>query len=96
VDGAADAVVSADWEGVEVADGCWYRLEGCRLFEGSVRAVLVVMSLVVAEDPQQMSLVPDQRVVEQFSAAATDPTLRVRVRAGGLDGTLQDPDAGRR
>jgi hypothetical protein len=35
----------ADSEGVEVADGCWYRLEGCRLFEGSVRAVLVLMSL---------------------------------------------------
>src|SRR5664279_5415345 len=41
-----------------------------------------------------MSLVPDQRVVEQFAGAAADPTLHDCVRAGGLDGTLQDPDAG--
>jgi hypothetical protein len=75
VDDAADAVVSADSAGVEVADGSWYRLEGCRLLEGSVRAVLVVMSLVVAVDSQQMSLVPDQRLVERFAAAATDPAF---------------------
>ena len=57
VDEAADAVVPSDSEGVEVGDGRWYRREGCRLLEGSVRAVLVVMSLVLAENPQQMSLV---------------------------------------
>src|SRR5664279_2389308 len=57
VDEAADAVVPADSEGVEVGDGRWYRLHGWRLVERSVRAVLVVMSLVLAENPQQMSLV---------------------------------------
>jgi hypothetical protein len=51
VDDAADAVVSADSQGVEVADGRWYRREGCRLLEGSVRAMIVVMSLVLAENP---------------------------------------------
>src|ERR1035437_938921 len=52
VDDAAGAVVSADSEGVEVGDGRWCRLEGCGLVEGSVRAVLVVMSFVFAENPQ--------------------------------------------
>ena len=52
VDDAAGAVVSADSEGVGVGDGRWCRLEGCRLVEGSVRAVLVVMGLVLAENPQ--------------------------------------------
>jgi hypothetical protein len=51
VDDAADAVVSADSQGVDVADGRWYRREGCRLLEGSVRAMIVVMSLVLAENP---------------------------------------------
>ena len=39
-----------------------------------------------------MSLVPDQRVVEQFAAAAADPTLHDRVRPRGLDRTAHDPD----
>ena len=50
MDDAAGAVVSADSEGVEVGDGRWCRLEGCGLVEGSVWAVLVVMSFVFAED----------------------------------------------
>ena len=52
VDDAAGAVVPSDSEGVEVGDGRWCRLEGCRLVEGSVWAVLVVMSFVFAENPQ--------------------------------------------
>ena len=52
VDDAAGAVVSADSEGVEVGEGRWCRFEGCRLVEGSVRAVVVVMSFVLAENRQ--------------------------------------------
>jgi hypothetical protein len=52
VDEAADAVESADSDGVEVADGRGYRLEGCRLLEGSVRAVGVVVGLVLTKDSQ--------------------------------------------
>ena len=62
--------------------------------EGAVRAVCVVVCLVLAEDRQEVALIPDQRAVEQFPAAATDPALRDRVRAGRLDWAAQDPDPG--
>jgi hypothetical protein len=67
-------------------------LKGCRLLEGSVRPVLVVVSLVLAKDPERMSLVPDHCLVEQFASAAADPAFDDRVRAGRSDGTAQDPD----
>jgi hypothetical protein len=59
-----------------------------------VRPVLVVVGLVFTKDPEQMPLVPDQRLVEEFASAAADPAFHDRVRAGCLDGAAQDPDAG--
>jgi hypothetical protein len=64
VEDAADSVAAVDSEGVEIGDGCWQRPERSGLFEGSVGTVLVVMGLVVAEDFEQVALVPDQGSVD--------------------------------
>jgi len=56
------------------------------LIKGPVGSVLVSMSLVLAEDVQQVALVPDQRPVEEFAAAAADPPFHDRVRPRCLDG----------
>jgi len=64
VEDAADSVAAVDSEGVEIGDGCWQRPEWSGLFEGSVGTVLVVMGLVVAEDFEQVALVPDQGSVD--------------------------------
>jgi hypothetical protein len=37
-----------------------------------VRPVLVVVGLVLAQDPPQVGLVPDQGPVEELAAAAAD------------------------
>jgi hypothetical protein len=41
--------------------------------QGAVRPVLVVVSLVLAQDPPQMVLVPDQGAVQELAAASSDP-----------------------
>jgi len=64
VEDAADSIATVDSEGVEIGDGCWQRTEWSGLFEGSVGTVLVVMGLVVAEDLEQMALIPDQGSVD--------------------------------
>ena len=81
-------------KGVEVSDRCWEGLAWRGLAEGAVRPVLVVLGLVLTKDVQQVELVPDQRLVEQFTSAAADPALHDRVRAGCSDGAAQDRDAG--
>ena len=50
VDDAAEPVVSADPNVVEVDDGCGERSERRGLVKGAVRPVLVVVSLVFAQD----------------------------------------------
>jgi hypothetical protein len=40
-----------------------------------VRAVLIVMGLVLAQDPPQMGQVPDEGPVEEFAAASADPAF---------------------
>jgi hypothetical protein len=49
---------------------------GCRRFQrrgtvqGAVRPVLIVVSFVLAQDPPQMGLVPDQGAVEELGQCA--------------------------
>ena len=93
-DDAADPVAALDGEGVEVSDRCWEGLEWRGLAEGAVWAVGVVVGLVVAQNPQQMLLVPDQCSVEEFASAAAYPAFHDRVRTGRPDGAAQDRDAG--
>jgi hypothetical protein len=38
--------------------------------QGAVRPVLIVVDLVIAQDPPQVGLVPDEGAVEEFTAAS--------------------------
>jgi hypothetical protein len=40
-----------------------------------VRPVLIVVDLVLAQDPPQMGLVPDEGPVEELAAASADPAF---------------------
>ena len=53
--------------------------------ERAVRPVLIVVGLVVPQDPPQMGLVPDEGAVEELAAASADPVFGDRVHAGRLD-----------
>jgi hypothetical protein len=86
VDDAADPVAAGNSGRVDVGDGCWEGPERSSLIKGPVGPVLVVMALVLAEDVQQVALVPDQRPVEEFAAAAAGPPLHDRVRPRGWMG----------
>jgi hypothetical protein len=59
--------------------GVGIALDGASPCRGSVRAMLGVMGLVLAEDPAQMSLVPDQRLVEEFGSGRPPACSRISV-----------------
>ena len=61
-----------------------------------MRAVLIVVSLVLAKDPPQVCLVPDEGAVQKFAAASADPAFDDRVHAGCLDVAEHGPDTRRR
>ena len=50
---------------------------GC--VQGAVRPVQIVMGLVLAQDPPQMILVPDEGAVQELTAASPDPAFDDRV-----------------
>ena len=56
--------------------------------------MLVVVDLVLARDPPQMSLVPDEGSVRQLAAASPDPAFGDRVHPGCPDVAQHGPDAG--
>ena len=72
VDQAADASVSSDAVLLKI-DRVGQRFQRCGAVRGAVRPMLVVVDLVVAQDPPQMVLVPDQGAVQQLAAASPDP-----------------------
>jgi hypothetical protein len=41
--------------------------------QGAVRPVLIVVDLVLVQDPPRMSLVPDEGAVQELAAASPDP-----------------------
>jgi hypothetical protein len=57
-----------------------------------VRPVLIVMVLVLAQDPPQMVLIPDEGVVEKLASASPDPAFGDRVHARRPDVAAHDPD----
>jgi len=50
--------------------------------QGAVRPVLVVVGRVLAQDPPQMGLVPDEGVIQELAAASPDPAFGDRVHPG--------------
>src|ERR1035441_6440270 len=93
VDQATDASLFSDAVLVEIDRfGQW--LQRCGCVRGAVRPVLIVMSLVFAQDPPQMGLVPDESAVAVLAAASADPAFGDRVHAGRPDVAEHGPDPG--
>jgi len=59
-----------------------------------VLPVLIVVGLVLAQDPPQMGLVPDEGVIQELTAASPDPAFSDGVHAGRLDVAEHGPDPG--
>src|ERR1039458_6042907 len=81
VDQATGASVSSDAVLLKI-DRFGQRLQRRGAVQGAVRPMLVVVGLVVAQDPPQMVLVPDQGAVQELATASPDPALGDRVHAG--------------
>jgi hypothetical protein len=93
VDQATDASVSSDAVLVEVGRfGQRFQRRGT--VQGAVRPVLIVVSFVLAQDPPQMGLVPDQGAVEELAAASPDPAFGDRIHTGRRDVAEHGPDPG--
>jgi hypothetical protein len=48
-----------------------FQRRGCA--QGAMRPVQIVMGLVLAQDPPQMILIPDEGAVQELAAASPDP-----------------------
>ena len=57
--------------------GCRFQRRGA--VQGAVRPVLIVVGLVLAQDPPQMGLVLDECAVQGLAAASADPAFGDRV-----------------
>jgi hypothetical protein len=53
--------------------------------QGAVRPVLIVAGPVLAQDPPQMGLVPDEGAVQELAAASPDLAFGDRIHAWCLD-----------
>jgi hypothetical protein len=56
--------------------------------------VLIVVGLVLAQDPPQMALIPDEGAVQEFAPASPDPAFGDRVHAGRPHVAEHGPDPG--
>src|ERR1017187_4712849 len=93
VDQATGASVPSD-AGLLKIDRVGQRFQRRGAVQGAVRPVLIVMSLVLAQDSPQMSLIPDEAAVQELAAASADPAFGGRVHAGRPDVTEHGPDPG--
>ena len=59
-----------------------------------MRAVLIVVGLVLAQDPLQVGLAPYEGAVQEFAAASADPAFGDGVHPGRLDVAEHAPDPG--
>jgi hypothetical protein len=59
-----------------------------------VRPVLIVVDLVLVQDPPQMGLVPDQGAVQELAPASADPAFGDRIHARRPDVAEPGPDPG--
>jgi hypothetical protein len=62
-----------------------------------MKPVLIVVGLLIAQDPPQMGLVPDESAVWEHTAASPDPAFGDRVHAGvrTLQRTVRIPTSAR-
>ena len=56
--------------------------------------MLIVVGLVLAQDPPQMGLVPAEGMVQEFTSASADPAFGDRVHARRPDVAQHNLDAG--
>ena len=59
-----------------------------------VRPVLIMVGLVLAQDPPRMALISDQGAVERLAPASADPAFGFRVHARRLHVAEHYPDPG--
>ena len=92
VDQATDASVSS--AAVLVEDGrLGQRFQRRGAVQGAVRPMLIVVGLILVQDPPQLVLVPDEGAVQELAAASADPAFGDRVHAGRPDVAEHGPDA---
>ncbi len=97
VEEATESITSADAklrDDVRIGDRFGERVQGPGVGDPTVGPVRVEVPFVLVRGVRQMRLVPDQRAVQQLTAAAVDPPLHDRVHPGYLDATEHDPDPG--
>jgi hypothetical protein len=70
------------------------RFQQRRPVQETVRPVLVVVVLVIAQDPPQMALVPGKGAVRELASASPDPAFGNRVHAGRPHVAQHGPDPG--
>ena len=75
VDQTGDASLSPDAVLVEI-DRLGQRFQRRRAVQETVRPVLVMVILVIAQDLLQMALVPDKGAVQELASASPDPAFR--------------------
>jgi len=92
VDQATDALLSSDAVLTEI-DRLGERLQRRGAAQRAVRPVLIVVDLVLAQDPPQMSLAPDEGSVQQPATASPNPAFGDRVHTGRPDIAEHGPDA---
>jgi hypothetical protein len=93
VDQATDTSVSSDAVLLKI-DRFGQRFQRRGAVQGAVRAVLIVVGRVLAQDPPQMGLVPDESAVQELAAASPDPAFGDRVHARRLHVAQHGPDPG--
>src|ERR1022692_2164811 len=93
VDHATDVSLFSDAVQVEV-DRLGQRFQRRGAVQKAVRPVLIVVGLVVAQDPPPMGLVPDEGAVQELAAAAADPAFGDRVHAWRPHVAEHGPDPG--
>jgi hypothetical protein len=93
---SSKAIVSSDVEPgylVRTGDRCGQRIQRSGVRDALVRPVSLVEPLEFAQGVEEVSLVPDQRAVQQLVPAGLYPAFHDRVHAGHLDAAEDDRDA---
>jgi hypothetical protein len=91
VDQATDASLSSDAVPRKIDRlGKWFQRRGA--VQGTVWPVLIVMGLVVAQDPPQMGLVPGGGAVKELASASADPAFVVLAGQPADQGLDVPPD----
>src|ERR1700681_1855166 len=82
VEDAAEAITSADVEMgylVGIGDRGWQRMQWPGIGDALVRAVSIVELFEFVQGLERVSLVPDQRPIQEFAAAGLNPSFHDRV-----------------